>query len=283
MLRIVSLRRHRLAAVAIVLLMANVAIVADEIDDLKLSKDYFSLSRSRIFVADVPQPSTQSKKLQLSATLGARMTEELVSALKISIPEADISRSTTDQLEGPALLVECYFSRLVPGSKAKRFWVGFGAGKSVLEVSGVIREIPEGRVVAEFTQARLSWCCGFGSNDTEIRQNLALAAEDIAEMVAGRTPKNQAYRWLEAALARPSPLAAPAANATGILRIDSTAPNAEIEVDGEFLGTTPLEVPLAAGLHSVTIRKSGFSTWVRDITVVKDADQSLFADLKVEE
>ena len=77
--------------------------------------------------------------------------------------------------------------------------------------------------------------------------------------------------------------AVPAANAAGILRIDSTASNAEIEVDGEFLGTTPLEVPLAPGLHSVTIRKPGFSTWVREITVVEDADQSLFAELKAEE
>lgn len=49
--------------------------------------------------------------------------------------------------------------------------------------------------------------------------------------------------------------------------ISSTPPGADIEVDGKFVGSTPSSVSLSAGDHDVAVRKSGFQTWSRKISV----------------
>ncbi len=52
-------------------------------------------------------------------------------------------------------------------------------------------------------------------------------------------------------------------NAT--LEISSTPPNADIEVDGNFIGNTPSSLGLASGEHTVKITKSGYKPWQRKI------------------
>jgi hypothetical protein len=49
--------------------------------------------------------------------------------------------------------------------------------------------------------------------------------------------------------------------------IDSTPSNADIEVDGAFVGNTPSTVPLAAGSHQIVVKKKGFVEWNRTIAV----------------
>lgn len=64
--------------------------------------------------------------------------------------------------------------------------------------------------------------------------------------------------------------AAGAANdkpATSVVDISSTPPGADIEVDGKFVGNTPSTVSLGAGDHDVSVKKSGFQTWNRKISV----------------
>jgi hypothetical protein len=51
------------------------------------------------------------------------------------------------------------------------------------------------------------------------------------------------------------------------LAITSNPPGAEVSVDGNFVGNTPSEIGLAAGLHTVTISKRGYKTWERKLTV----------------
>jgi hypothetical protein len=53
-------------------------------------------------------------------------------------------------------------------------------------------------------------------------------------------------------------------NAT--LEISSTPPNADIEVDGNFIGNTPSSLGLASGEHTIKITKSGYKPWQRKIT-----------------
>ena len=49
--------------------------------------------------------------------------------------------------------------------------------------------------------------------------------------------------------------------------ISSTPPGADIEVDGKFVGSTPSTVSLGGGDHDVSVKKGGFQTWNRKITV----------------
>jgi hypothetical protein len=39
--------------------------------------------------------------------------------------------------------------------------------------------------------------------------------------------------------------------------------NAEIEVDGGFVGSTPSEIEIVPGNHTVLLKKNGFKIWGR--------------------
>jgi len=49
--------------------------------------------------------------------------------------------------------------------------------------------------------------------------------------------------------------------------ISSQPVGADIEVDGKFVGSTPSTVSLGTGDHDVSVKKSGFQTWNRKISV----------------
>lgn len=47
----------------------------------------------------------------------------------------------------------------------------------------------------------------------------------------------------------------------GYLSISSSPSSASAYVDGSYVGTTPVEIPVYAGYHSVSIQKSGYTSW----------------------
>jgi len=60
------------------------------------------------------------------------------------------------------------------------------------------------------------------------------------------------------------PAASAAASAAGAkLDISSDPAGAEIEVDGNFMGSTPSSIELPAGEHTISIKKSGYRVWER--------------------
>jgi hypothetical protein len=56
-----------------------------------------------------------------------------------------------------------------------------------------------------------------------------------------------------------------ATTSTAKLQIDSTPPGADIEIDGSFVGSTPSNVQVAEGDHTVVVKKSGFKSWERKL------------------
>jgi hypothetical protein len=65
--------------------------------------------------------------------------------------------------------------------------------------------------------------------------------------------------------AAPNPV--PATTAQVQLQVTSTPDGADIEIDGGFVGDTPSTVGVAPGQHQLTVKKAGFKTWERKITV----------------
>jgi hypothetical protein len=49
--------------------------------------------------------------------------------------------------------------------------------------------------------------------------------------------------------------------------IDSRPDFAEVQVDGKFIGTTPLNYRLTPGMHRVTLSRARFTPWTRDLLV----------------
>ena len=74
----------------------------------------------------------------------------------------------------------------------------------------------------------------------------------------------------------------PKAHAVGeasAVTITADIPDAEVEVDGGFIGNTPSTAKLQPGLHKVTVR-SGMQVWSRDLNVQPGATINVKATLK---
>jgi len=51
------------------------------------------------------------------------------------------------------------------------------------------------------------------------------------------------------------------------VQVSSTPDGADIEVDGSFVGNTPSTIGVSAGEHKLSVKKSGFKPWERNISV----------------
>jgi hypothetical protein len=58
--------------------------------------------------------------------------------------------------------------------------------------------------------------------------------------------------------------------------------NAEVFVDGEFRGSTPVNLHLTAGAHKVELRLEGFQAWERELVVVAGDDTRVAVTLQPE-
>lgn len=77
-------------------------------------------------------------------------------------------------------------------------------------------------------------------------------------------------------------VSAPPPPPTTSVAFHSDPVNAEVYVDGEFRGTAPLNLHLAAGTHKVELRLDGYLIWERELTVVAGNDTRVAATLKPE-
>jgi hypothetical protein len=59
----------------------------------------------------------------------------------------------------------------------------------------------------------------------------------------------------------------PDQGAAAEVEVSSTPDGADIEIDGNFVGSTPSTVGVAAGSHQLSVKKAGFKPWERKITV----------------
>jgi hypothetical protein len=71
-----------------------------------------------------------------------------------------------------------------------------------------------------------------------------------------------------------------ASNAAVFVQISSEPSGAEILVDGDYTGSTPSQVKLKSGSHSVKITKKGFEPWERSIKVEPGESRNIVADLE---
>jgi hypothetical protein len=62
----------------------------------------------------------------------------------------------------------------------------------------------------------------------------------------------------------------------------STPPDADITVDGSYVGNTPSEIGLTTGKHVVVIAKVGFGEWKRELTVSSDSVVNVTANLQTQ-
>jgi S1-C subfamily serine protease len=91
----------------------------------------------------------------------------------------------------------------------------------------------------------------------------ALSAEDILTVVQRLFPQQQ-----------------PAQPEKGRLQVVSSVPDAEVYIDGKFVGNAPSTVPLSAGDHTVEVKASKFADWKRTVSVSDGSDLNVKAALQ---
>ena len=113
------------------------------------------------------------------------LSERFVATLEKGGPFKKVVALKADEpLPEGAIVVEGKFLTIDPGSRAKRYWAGFGAGKSSVKVSGVVNDAG-GRTLATFEQRRIG-TMGVGGGDSlgKLMSDSRSIGEDIAKFLA---------------------------------------------------------------------------------------------------
>ena len=99
-------------------------------------------------------------------------------------------------------------------------------------------------------------------------RSLGNAVKDACEAIAKDWPSRMNRVAAAPASANDK---APEASAASKISVSSTPANADIEIDGSFVGNTPSIVDVTTGEHSVVVKKTGYKSWERKMKVTGGA------------
>jgi hypothetical protein len=118
----------------------------------------------------------QGRAPRLLASALVAKAKELATFTDVSVVEGDAPPAG-------AVVVEGHFTLIDPGSRAKRYFVGFGAGKSGVAVTGTVTR--DGVLLAAFIQKRIG-VMGMAGGDSmgKLVSDSTSIGEDIAEFLA---------------------------------------------------------------------------------------------------
>jgi hypothetical protein len=71
-----------------------------------------------------------------------------------------------------------------------------------------------------------------------------------------------------------------AKSALGTVVLSTSPENAEVSVDGDFVGNAPVNLKLASGKHTIAVTAKGYQGYTREITLMPDSEVHLTASLE---
>ena len=146
----------------------------------------FDASSSDLGTGGKDGKDARQQEAKTIQTEGPRLLADLfVSTLEKSGPFKSVRVLQVDEaVPDGALVVEGRFVTLDPGSRAKRYFAGFGAGKSSVKVAGTVKD-STGRTLASFEQRRIG-AMGLGGGDSlaKLTSDSRSIGEDIAKFLA---------------------------------------------------------------------------------------------------
>lgn len=104
---------------------------------------------------------------------------------------------------------------------------------------------------------------------------------EITAYVEGNVPLDKSRFDGQAGTAGGVATSAAAASTTTLVAISSNPSGADIEIDGNFIGTTPSSNTVLAGEHQIKITKKGFKAWERKLKTSPGV-ANLSADLEAQ-
>jgi len=163
-----------------------------DIDRIEIVKSFKIADYDKIIVqtfdtsaSPLPDPKEKSYNSIKSALDGYTLT--LVEALRPELKaKADVTVSDKETKAAKTLIVRGKVEDLSPGSRAKRYIGGFGAGAAGTKLSGEIVDAKSGEILARFTQERRSGGTFkfAGGNDMDVmRDSIHAAGKDVAHIL----------------------------------------------------------------------------------------------------
>lgn len=134
---------------------------------------------------------------KLAATMPVLLQSELVRQLRATgLFGKVVNLGETEFKPGSerALRLEGTITRLAPGSRALRYWVGFGAGRSKAQAEMRFVDAQSGRVVMVTADRRVAAYGVFGGDSEDhLKESFGDMARDLARFLArlakGEAPK----------------------------------------------------------------------------------------------
>jgi hypothetical protein len=158
-----------------------------DIDEIEIVKKFSFADYDKVVVqpldtGDTPLPESKDNTYEPVKKVLASVTEGLVQGLRGAVtPQVSIDESA----EGAGtLLIRGKVIEMDPGSKAARYWAGFGAGAARAKLELEIVDAKTNDVLVRFTQERRSGVGMFGGDYQELMQrNLNQIGEDTAKLL----------------------------------------------------------------------------------------------------
>jgi hypothetical protein len=161
----------------------------DQIEIVKTFKisDYDKIVVQPFDTSKTPLPDKKEKWYGTLKSALAAYTEWFVEAFPKELKaKADVAQATSSPKGARTLIIRGVVDDLDPGSRAGRYFGGFGAGSASTKLSLDIVDARSGKVLARVTQARRSagtWKGGGGSDLDVMRDSVHAVAKDIAHML----------------------------------------------------------------------------------------------------
>jgi hypothetical protein len=157
----------------------------DEIEIVKSFKlaDYLTIVVETLDTDETPLPEKDDNTYEPVKKVLASATEGFVQGLRGEV-DAKVEIAEKAKKNSGTLIVRGTVENMDPGSKAARYWAGFGAGAARTRISGEIVDAKSGEVLVRFTQERRSGVGVMGGDYQELMQrNLNAVGKDIANLL----------------------------------------------------------------------------------------------------
>ena len=163
-----------------------------DIDQIEIVKSFKIADYDKIVVqtfdtSAAPLPDPKEKSYNSIKSVLESYTLTMVEALRPELKaKAEVSVSDKATKAAKTLIIRGKVEDLSPGSRAKRYLAGFGAGAAGTKFSGEIIDAKSGEVLARFTQERRSGGTFkfAGGNDMDVmRDSVHAAGKDVAHIL----------------------------------------------------------------------------------------------------
>jgi hypothetical protein len=164
------------------------------IDELEIIEPFQIAGFSKIVVvpldtAATPLPERDDNTYEPTTRILAKVNQIFVEGLKKGVkdkmPVLLVEKETTPEISEPGvLIIKGRVTEMNPGSRSKRMWVGFGAGKSRVEIQGTVIEAQTQKELLRFKHARVSGVGMFGGDYADFLTDDTIdVGEDIGKLL----------------------------------------------------------------------------------------------------